>query len=209
MTEERLAGYRVNGTFAWKGQPVILAVAFAGSAFTQAPLTLDYGVIQSLMAELDVSMIEDGTAVGMGLATAVKRLEASEAASKVVILLTDGRSNRGEIGPATAAPDRALSAGARNRGSNSPRMNAFSLRFPHTTSSVCEGFLNSTTSSPSCDCMNCCTFSMRSRGCSVSRLYAARSNSWRIAWIDSPAVNAAKSSSLPHVFGGNSARDEK
>ena len=78
-------------------------VAFAGEAFTQAPLTLDYGVIQSLLGELQVGMIEDGTAVGMGLATAVKRLQASEAASKVVILLTDGRSNRGEIGPATAA----------------------------------------------------------------------------------------------------------
>jgi Ca-activated chloride channel family protein len=81
----------------------ISLVAFAGEAFTQAPLTLDYGVVTSLLAELDPGMIEDGTAVGMGLATAVKRLEASEAASKVVILLTDGRSNRGEIGPITAA----------------------------------------------------------------------------------------------------------
>jgi len=78
-------------------------VAFAGEAFTQAPLTLDYGVVQSLLAELEVGIIEDGTAVGMGLATAVKRLQASEAESQVVILLTDGRSNRGEIGPATAA----------------------------------------------------------------------------------------------------------
>jgi Ca-activated chloride channel family protein len=78
-------------------------VAFAGKAFTQAPLTLDYGVIHSLLGELDVGIIEDGTAVGMGLATAVKRLQASEAASQVVILLTDGRSNRGEIGPVTAA----------------------------------------------------------------------------------------------------------
>ncbi|NNF13288.1 MAG: VWA domain-containing protein [Gemmatimonadetes bacterium] len=78
-------------------------VAFAGQAFTQAPLTFDYGVVQRLIAELDVGMIEDGTAVGMGLATAVKRLEASEAESKVVVLLTDGRSNRGEIGPVTAA----------------------------------------------------------------------------------------------------------
>ena len=78
-------------------------VAFAGEAFTQAPLTVDYGVVQSLMAELEVGMIEDGTAVGMGLATAVKRLQASEAESKVVVLLTDGRSNRGEIGPVTAA----------------------------------------------------------------------------------------------------------
>ncbi len=78
-------------------------VAFAGQAFTQAPLTFDYGVVRRLLAELEVGMIEDGTAVGMGLATAVKRLEASEAESKVVILLTDGRSNRGEIGPVTAA----------------------------------------------------------------------------------------------------------
>ncbi len=59
--------------------------------------------MQSLLGELDIGMIEDGTAVGMGLATAVKRLQASDAASKVVILLTDGRSNRGEIGPVTAA----------------------------------------------------------------------------------------------------------
>ena len=78
-------------------------VAFAGEAFTQVPLTVDYSVVQRLLAELDVGMIEDGTAVGMGLATAVKRLEASEAESKVVVLLTDGRSNRGEIGPVTAA----------------------------------------------------------------------------------------------------------
>lgn len=78
-------------------------VAFAGQAFTQAPLTFDHGVVISLLAELDIGMIEDGTAVGMGLATAVKRLQASRAESKVVVLLTDGRSNRGEIGPVTAA----------------------------------------------------------------------------------------------------------
>jgi len=78
-------------------------VAFAGQAFTQVPLTLDYSVVTQLLAELDPSMIEDGTAVGMGLATGVKRLEASDAKSKVIILLTDGRNNRGEIGPVTAA----------------------------------------------------------------------------------------------------------
>jgi Ca-activated chloride channel homolog len=78
-------------------------VAFAGEAFTQVPLTLDYSVVTTLLGELDPGMIQDGTAVGMGLATAVKRLQASDAASKVVILLTDGRSNRGEIGPVTAA----------------------------------------------------------------------------------------------------------
>jgi len=78
-------------------------VVFAGEAFTQAPLTLDYDVIATLLGELQVGMIEDGTAIGMGLATAVKRLEESEAESKVVVLLTDGRNNRGEIDPSTAA----------------------------------------------------------------------------------------------------------
>lgn len=78
-------------------------VAFAGQAFTQSPLTFDRSVVQTLLFELREGMIDDGTAVGMGLATAVKRLEASRADSKVAILLTDGRSNRGEIGPLTAA----------------------------------------------------------------------------------------------------------
>jgi Ca-activated chloride channel homolog len=79
-------------------------VVFAGQAFTQAPLTLDYNVVLSLLSELEVGMIaEDGTAIGMGLATAVKRLQESDAKSKVIILLTDGRNNRGEIDPVTAA----------------------------------------------------------------------------------------------------------
>ena len=78
-------------------------VVFAGDAYTQAPLTLDYDVVTTLLGELEVGMVEDGTAVGMGLATAVKRLQASDAESKVVILLTDGRNNRGQIGPLTAA----------------------------------------------------------------------------------------------------------
>ena len=86
-----------------RGNDRIGLIAFAGKAFTQAPLTLDYGVVTELLGELEIGMIEDGTAVGMGLATAVKRLQASSATSKVVILLTDGRSNRGEIGPVTAA----------------------------------------------------------------------------------------------------------
>ena len=78
-------------------------VVFAGEAFTQAPLTLDQSVITDLLTQMEVGMIEDGTTVGMGLATAVKRLQVSEAESKVVVLLTDGRSNTGEIGPVTAA----------------------------------------------------------------------------------------------------------
>ena len=77
-------------------------IVFAGEAFTQVPLTLDYSVVTDLLGQMTVGMIEDGTAVGMGLATAVKRLQASDAESQVVVLLTDGRSNRGEIGPVTA-----------------------------------------------------------------------------------------------------------
>ncbi len=78
-------------------------VMFAGKAFTQAPLTLDHSVVSSLVAGLEAGVVEDGTAVGMGLATAIKRLHGSEASSKVVVLLTDGRNNRGEIDPLTAA----------------------------------------------------------------------------------------------------------
>jgi len=78
-------------------------VVFAGDAFTQAPLTLDYGVVTTLIGELEVGIIEDGTAIGMGLATAIKRLQSSDAESKVIVLLTDGRNNRGEIDPVTAA----------------------------------------------------------------------------------------------------------
>lgn len=98
------AAKRVGADFvAGRRNDRIGLVAFAGQAFTQAPLTFDYDVVVSLLGELEIGMIEDGTAVGMGLATAVKRLQASPAESKVVVLLTDGRSNRGEIGPVTAA----------------------------------------------------------------------------------------------------------
>ena len=78
-------------------------VVFAGEAFTQAPLTLDHRVVTMLIEELEVGVIEDGTAIGMGLATAVKRLGDSSAESKVIVLLTDGQNNRGSIDPATAA----------------------------------------------------------------------------------------------------------
>ena len=78
-------------------------VVFAGEAFTQAPLTLDHRVVTTLIEELEVGIIEDGTAIGMGLATAVKRLGDSSAESKVIVLLTDGQNNRGAIDPATAA----------------------------------------------------------------------------------------------------------
>jgi Ca-activated chloride channel family protein len=78
-------------------------VVFSGESFTQCPLTTDHAVLINLMREVKSGMIEDGTAIGMGLATAVSRLKDSEAKSKVIILLTDGVNNRGEIAPETAA----------------------------------------------------------------------------------------------------------
>ncbi|HEX2969773.1 MAG TPA: VWA domain-containing protein [Bacteroidales bacterium] len=78
-------------------------VVFSGESFTQCPLTTDHAVLINLLREVQSGMIEDGTAIGMGLATAVNRIKDSEAKSKVLILLTDGVNNRGEIAPATAA----------------------------------------------------------------------------------------------------------
>jgi len=78
-------------------------VIFAGEAFTQCPLTLDYGILLNFLDKIEVGMIEDGTAIGMGLATAVNRMQNSKAKSKVIVLLTDGRNNKGEIDPITAA----------------------------------------------------------------------------------------------------------
>ena len=81
---------------------------FAGEAFTQCPLTVDHGVLLNLFHGIkgDIAqrgLIEDGTAIGMGIANAVSRLKESKAKSKVIILLTDGSNNRGDISPLTAA----------------------------------------------------------------------------------------------------------
>ncbi|MFH0841846.1 MAG: VWA domain-containing protein [Bacteroidota bacterium] len=78
-------------------------VVFSGESFTQCPLTTDHAVLVNLMREIQSGMIEDGTAIGNGLATAINRIKDSEAVSKVIILLTDGVNNRGEIAPSTAA----------------------------------------------------------------------------------------------------------
>ena len=75
-------------------------VAFAGEAFTQSPLTTDQGTLQTLLSRIRSGLIEDGTAIGNGLATAINRLRESEAKSKVIILLTDGVNNHGEIAKA-------------------------------------------------------------------------------------------------------------
>ncbi|MBO6586541.1 MAG: VWA domain-containing protein [Gracilimonas sp.] len=78
-------------------------VTFAMKSFTVVPPTLDYRLLKSLLDDLEMGVIEDGTAIGMGIATAINRLKESEAESKVIILLTDGQNNAGEIDPVTAA----------------------------------------------------------------------------------------------------------
>jgi len=78
-------------------------VIFSARGYTQCPLTIDYGILLGFLDQIHSGMIEDGTAIGMGLAAAVNRLRTSESKSKVIILLTDGRNNRGEIDPLTAA----------------------------------------------------------------------------------------------------------
>lgn len=78
-------------------------VVFSGESFTQCPLTTDHAALINLLREIKSGMIEDGTAIGMGIATAVNRLKDSDAKSKVIILLTDGVNNRGSIDPLTAA----------------------------------------------------------------------------------------------------------
>ena len=77
-------------------------VIFAGQSFTQCPMTLDYRVLKDLLRQVKPGMVEDGTAIGMGIAQGVNRIKDSQAKSKVMILLTDGVNNRGEIDPITA-----------------------------------------------------------------------------------------------------------
>ena len=78
-------------------------VIFAGESFTQCPLTTDHNVLINLFKDVKSGMVDDGTAIGMGLATAVNRLKDSEAISKIIILLTDGVNNSGMVPPLTAA----------------------------------------------------------------------------------------------------------
>jgi Ca-activated chloride channel family protein len=78
-------------------------VVFAAESFTQCPLTIDHATLINLIQDVNFGMLTDGTAIGMGLSTAVSRIKDSNAKSKVIILLTDGVNNRGEIHPLTAA----------------------------------------------------------------------------------------------------------
>ena len=78
-------------------------VVFAADALTQCPLTLDHKIVEGLIDYVHPGIVSDGTAIGMGLATAVARLKDSQAKNKLIILLTDGRNNAGEIDPLSAA----------------------------------------------------------------------------------------------------------
>jgi len=78
-------------------------VVFARHSFTQCPLTTDYGVLLNFMDQVDFGMVEDGTAIGMALANCINRLRDSDSKSKIIVLLTDGDNNAGEIDPITAA----------------------------------------------------------------------------------------------------------
>jgi Ca-activated chloride channel family protein len=78
-------------------------VVFAAKSLTQSPLTLDYSILLDFIARIESGMIEDGTAIGMAIANAANRLRDSKAKSKVIILITDGQNNRGQLDPVTAA----------------------------------------------------------------------------------------------------------
>lgn len=78
-------------------------VVFAGRPYTQCPMTLDYGMLLQLLDKVEIGMVEDGTAIGSALGSSIERLKNAKAKSKVIILLTDGRNNSGEIDPFTAA----------------------------------------------------------------------------------------------------------
>jgi Ca-activated chloride channel family protein len=86
-----------------RNNDLIGLVVFAGRSYTKCPLTIDYGVLLQFLDDVKFDEIEDGTAIGTALATAAYRLKDSQAKSKIIILITDGANNRGEISPITAA----------------------------------------------------------------------------------------------------------
>lgn len=92
-----------NGFISRRPYDRIGLVAFAGGAFTQCPLTDDRRILQAFVNNLQVGRLPDGTAIGMGVATAIQHLDKSDTKSRIVLLLTDGENNAGDIGPLTSA----------------------------------------------------------------------------------------------------------
>jgi Ca-activated chloride channel family protein len=105
LRPDRLEAAKAVALDFFEGRPNdrIGLVIFSGETFTQCPLTTDHSILKNLFKEIESGMIEDGTAIGDGLATAVNRLKESEAISKVIILLTDGVNNAGSLDPVSAA----------------------------------------------------------------------------------------------------------
>lgn len=105
LKPDRLEAAKEVGSDFIKGRPDdrIGLVVFASETFTQVPLTTDHGMMLNMLKDMKCGMLEDGTAIGDGLASSVSRLKDSEAISKVVILMTDGDNNAGSVDPETAA----------------------------------------------------------------------------------------------------------
>ncbi|MEZ5021312.1 MAG: VWA domain-containing protein [Bacteroidales bacterium] len=105
FSPDRLEASKNVATEFISGRPYdrIGLTVFSGESFTQCPLTTDHAVLINLLRDVKSGIIEDGTAIGVGLATAINRIKDSDAISKVIILLTDGVNNRGSIDPMTAA----------------------------------------------------------------------------------------------------------
>lgn len=123
-------------------------VVFSGESFTQCPLTTDHTVLLNLFKDIQSGMIEDGTAIGLGLANAVSRIKDSQALSKVIILLTDGSNNMGEIAPVTAAEIakafgvRVYTIGVGTRGmAPYPFQTAFGVQYQNVPVEIDEGTL--------------------------------------------------------------------
>ncbi len=123
-------------------------VVFSAKSFTQCPITIDHDVLKNLFSGIKSGMIEDGTAIGMGLATAVDRLKDSKAPSKVIILLTDGINNTGLIAPLTAAEIaknykiRVYTIGVGTRGKAPyPMQTPFGIRYVNVDVEIDEGLL--------------------------------------------------------------------
>jgi Ca-activated chloride channel family protein len=105
LKPDRLEAAKTVSQDFFRGRPNdrIGLVVFSGEAFTQCPLTTDHVIMEDMLDDIKSGMIQDGTAIGDGLATSINRLKESQAVSKVIILLTDGQNNAGSIAPLSAA----------------------------------------------------------------------------------------------------------